>query len=426
MSEEQKKEAPGVDVAALVQKAATDAIAAYKAELAKEPARNSGIVVVEDAEDKAKAAKVWPVGEFFKALALNPESVRAYRSKDEPDHYNLTEAIGTKAVGSLTGAHQKALRAKAITGMSEGVPADGGFMVQTDWGGALMDRVYGVGDLMRRVDMSPVSANANGMAFYTNAESSRANGSRYGGARYYWVAEGGEKTISHPTVRRVELGLNKIVVLIPVTDELLQDAPALESEINNIAPEEIRFGVEDSFVRGTGAGQPMGILNSPALVTVGAEAGQAANTVISENIVHMWARRWVGARDYVWMINQDVLPQLMMLNLGVGTGGQLTFMPPGGLSGAPYGTLLGRPVLESEYCDTVGDVSDIILISWQAYKAIEKGGIQSASSIHVRFVYDESLFRFVLRVDGQPKWNLPLTPYQSTNTQSPYVVLEAR
>ena len=148
--------------------------------------------------------------------------------------------------------------------------------------------------------------------------------------------------------------------------------------------------------------------------------------MISENVINMWSRRWVGARDYVWFVNQDVTPQLLQMNLGVGTGGALTYMPPGGLSGSMYGTLFGRPVIEIEYADTVGDVGDINLVALSEYKMIEKGGIQSASSIHVRFVYDESVFRFVYRVDGQPKWNLPLTPYQSALTQSPFVVLEAR
>jgi len=101
-------------------------------------------------------------------------------------------------------------------------------------------------------------------------------------------------------------------------------------------------------------------------------------------------------------------------------------MPPGGLSGSPYGSLFGRPVIEIEQADTVGDVGDINLVAMSEYKMIDKGGVQSASSIHVRFVNDETVFRMVLRIDGEPSWALPLTPYQSALTQSPFVVLEAR
>ena len=381
------------------------------------------VLVTADEEDKQKAVKTWGVGEFFRTLALSPEKLRMYRSAEEPEHYNLSEAIGQKAVGSITAAKAGAFKQ---TGLSEGNPAAGGLLVDVAHNYNIMSRVYNNSELLQRADMVGLGPNVNGMTFLADAESARTDGNRRGGVRYYWVAEGGEKTASYPTFRRIELALNKIVVLVYATDELLQDASALESYIMRIAPEELAFGVQDSIVRGTGAGQPLGWLNAPCLVTVNAEAGQAADTVISENVINMWSRRWVGARDYVWFINQDVTPQLIQMNLGVGTGGALTYMPPGGLSGSQYGTLFGRPVIEIEQADTVGDVGDINLVALSEYQMIEKGGVQAASSIHVRFVYDESVFRFVYRVDGQPKWNLPLTPYQSALTQSPFVVLEAR
>jgi len=386
-----------------------------------EPEQKSGVVVTADEEDKQKAVKTWNYGSFLRAVALEPETIRAYRSKTEPDHYDLTEALGAKAIGSIEQAKQK-----AITGMSETVPADGGFLVQTDWGGALMERVYNIGRIMGLVSTTTISGNANGVVLYAINESSRADGSRWGGARYYWVAEGGEKTISHPTYRRIELSLNKLVVRIPATDELLQDTVALESEINRIAPMELRFGLEDAIVNGTGAGQPLGIMASPALITQAAEAGQAAATIVSQNIMNMWMRRWVGYTDYVWLIDQSCEVQLMQMNLGVGTGGVATYMPPGGLSVGPYGTLMGRPVIPTEYNAVLGTTGDIILWSPSSYRMIEKGGVQSASSIHVRWVYDETEFRFVLRTDGQPEWALPLTPHSGGATQGPMVVLATR
>ena len=214
--------------------------------------------------------------------------------------------------------------------------------------------------------------------------------------------------------------------LVYATDELLQDANALESYITNNLPEELLFIVENAIVNGTGAGQPLGIMNSGALVTVDAEVGQAAATVVAENVINMWSRRWVPSRNYVWLVHQDVGPQLHQMNLAVGVGGQLVYMPAGGLSQAPYATLMGRPVIESEYMQTLGTTGDIVLCSLDEYQMIEKGGIQTASSIHVRFVYDETCFRFVYRCDGQPKWNAPLTPFHGTNTVSPFVALATR
>jgi hypothetical protein len=56
---------------------------------------------------------------------------------------------------------------------------------------------------------------------------------------------------------------------------------------------------------------------------------------------------------------------------------------------------------------------------------INKGGIEAASSIHVQFVTDETAFRFVYRMDGQPIWDTPVTPFQGSDTVSPFVALLA-
>jgi len=121
-----------------------------------------------------------------------------------------------------------------------------------------------------------------------------------------------------------------------------------------------------------------------------------------------------------------VTPQLHALSLDIGTAGQLVYMQPGGLSGLPYGTLYNRPVIEVEYAQTLGTAGDVILASLNEFQAIDKGGIQSASSIHVNFTTGEQVFRFTYRFDGEPKWSAALTPKNGTNTVSPYVTLAAR
>ncbi len=107
----------------------------------------------------------------------------------------------------------------------------------------------------------------------------------------------------------------------------------------------------------------------------------------------------------------------------------LKHMPAGGLSGAPYATIFGRPVLAIEQCQTLGAQGDIIFADLtNGYILAEKGGIKSDMSIHVRFVNDESCFRFVMRVDGQPVRASALTPYKggADNSLSHFVTLDAR
>jgi HK97 family phage major capsid protein len=104
------------------------------------------------------------------------------------------------------------------------------------------------------------------------------------------------------------------------------------------------------------------------------------------------------------------------------------FLPANAAAGRPQTTLMGIPVENSEHAETLGTEGDMQLVDLDQYLMIDKGGfpagIQSASSIHVRFIYDETTFRFVYRCDGQPIWNTALVPFKGTATQSPFVVLQ--
>jgi HK97 family phage major capsid protein len=273
-----------------------------------------------------------------------------------------------------------------------------------------------------------VSGNANGVKVNAVNETSRADGSRWGGVLAYWKAEAAAKTPTRPAFRQIDLDLKKLVGLCYATDELLQDSNALEAVMMQAFSEEFGFKLDDAILNGTGAGQPQGILGSGALVSVAIETGQPADSLQPENIIKMWSRCYARSRlNAIWLINQDIEPQLFTLGIAIGTGGSSVYMPPSGLSGQPYGTLFGRPVIPIEQCATLGDKGDIILFDPQEYVLADKGGMQSAQSIHVMFVYDESVFRFVYRVDGQPIWAAPLIPYKgAANTQSPYVTLDAR
>lgn len=320
------------------------------------------------------------------------------------------------------------LSTRAATGMNEGMGSEGAFLVQQDFATELLKRTYETGQVANRCRRIPISANANGLKITAIDETSRATGSRWGGVRAYWTAEAGAKTPTMPSLRQIDLNLRKLTGLAYATDELLADASALENILMTAFSEEFGFLLDDAVINGDGVGKPLGILASPALVSVAKEVGQPADTIQPENIIKMWSRMYNKSRlNAVWFINQDIEPQLFTLGIQVGTGGSTVYMPPGGLSQQPYGTLFGRPVIPIEQAATLGDQGDIMLADLSQYVLIDKGGMQSASSIHVRFVNDESVFRFVYRVDGQPIWQSALTPYKgSANTVSPFVTLDAR
>ena len=316
----------------------------------------------------------------------------------------------------------------AASGLNETTPSDGGFLVQTDFSSELLQDVFQTGVLAARCRRMQISGNSNSIKINGVDETSRVS-TRYGGVVGYWKDEAALKTESKPKFRQIELNLKKLIGLCFATDELLADAAALESFIRQAFPAEFGFLLDDAIVNGTGAGQPLGILNSGCLVTVSKETGQKADTIVAENIVKMYSRMFAASRaNAVWLINQAIEPQLFTMSLAVGTGGVPIYMPAGGLSQSPYATLFGRPVIAIEQCAALGDLGDVIFADLGGYVLAEKGGIQADMSIHVQFKYDESVFRFVMRVDGQPVRASALTPYKggATATQSHFITLEAR
>ena len=316
----------------------------------------------------------------------------------------------------------------AASGLNETVPSEGGFLVQQEFSNTIWEKSYEVGELIKRAFRIPLTnPNSNGIKIPAGDETSRADGSRYGGVQVFWTEEGGLKTASKPAFRQMDLKLKKVAGIVYTTDELVEDAGALQAFIQRVLPIELRFAVENAFVNGTGAGQPLGYMNSGAVISVAKETGQLAATVLYENVLKMWSRMWAPSRaSAVWLISQNVEPQLYAMSLAVGTGGVPVYLPAGGASSAPFATLFGRPVIASEYTATLGTQGDIQLVDMNEYVYIEKGGIKSDSSMHVRFLYDEMTFRFVYRVDGQPAWNSAITPRNGGDTLSPFVVLDTR
>ena len=313
------------------------------------------------------------------------------------------------------------------TGMSEGVPADGGFLVQTDFVSELLRRTYDTGLLASRCRKFQLSTNANGTKMPAVAETSRADGSRWGGIQAHWKDEAAEKTKSAPKFRQVELELSKLIGLCYLTDELIQDASLLNTFVTEGFAEEFGFKLDDAIVEGTGAGQPLGIMNAPALLTLTPPVGQLAKTVTYDNVSQMRNRLYSRSRaNAVWFIHQDIEPELDNMVMPAGASSVPVYLPPTGISGSRYNTLYGMPVFPIEQCQTLGTAGDIMLADLSQYILIDKGPMQSAASIHVKFIYDETCLRFVYRVDGQPWWVSALTPFHGTTTVSPFVVMGTR
>ena len=322
----------------------------------------------------------------------------------------------------LYGIHQKA------TGTSEIIPADGGFLVAQEFIPTLINRPHNTGQIWAKVRKQQVGPNFNGFKVPMINEVSRADGSRLGGVRGYWLGEGGTLTASKPGIRQISLELQKLICMCYCTDELLQDAVQLESYINLWFPEEFGFKMDDAIIEGDGQGKPLGITASPAKYQVSKETNQVAATVVTQNILKMWQSMYAPSRATAeWFINQEVESQLDQLSLAVGTGGIPVYMSLNmGITEDGRMRLKSRPVNIIEQCSALGTEGDIILFDPQQYMLGEKGGINFATSIHVQFITDETAFRWTYRSNGMPMWNSTLTPFKGSIRMSPIITLQTR
>ena len=361
-------------------------------------------------------------GEAAEERADEPE-IKPTPKNEEKGFRSLGEQLMAVYRAAVPGGKiDERLSTRAASGLNETNPSDGGFLVQKDFVSELLKKTFETGILASKVRKIPISTNSNGLKINAVEDDNRTNGNRFGGVQTYWTDEAEKFAESKPKFRQIDLSLKKLTGLCYATDELLQDAAALEAVIRQAFQEEFAFKIDDAILHGNGSGQPLGILKSNAVVKQELEKDQTAK-ITAENIVKMWARLWSRSKGSAeWYINQELEPHLYTLKIG----DTPVYVPPGGMSASPYGKLLGRPVVPLEQCPAAGDVGDITLADFSQYLLIDKGGINAASSIHVRFLYDEAVFRFVYRVDGQPIWNKPITPYKGSNTLSPFVTLAAR
>jgi HK97 family phage major capsid protein len=193
--------------------------------------------------------------------------------------------------------------------------------------------------------------------------------------------------------------------------------------------EKMDFAVSLALVQGTGVGEPQGILNCSSKIEVAAESGQSADTVMAENVINMWSRMYGPLRkNAVWLINQDIEPELFSMFLEGTSSSIPVYMPANGVAGQPYNTLFGRPVIPHQACETLGDAGDIIFASFDQYLAAVKAeGVQEDISIHLWFDYDVTAFRFVMRVGGQCRWASAISGRDTgTSTLGSFITLAAR
>jgi len=301
------------------------------------------------------------------------------------------------------------IRAKAL---SEGTDSAGGFLVPEQFASgietyALENAI--VRPLARKMPMVTDTLN------YPVVTDTSHDCDVYGGVIAYWTEEAGNKTPVDPTFGRVKLIAKKLTGFTYASDELLEDsAVALEALLLKLFGDAIVWYEEESFWQGNGVGQPLGIMNSGALLT----PLRATVNLIALADLGAIMGRFRGdlyGKGVAWVANKAALPQLILLGNNVITWAMIAGQ-------RVPGSLFGIPLYFTEHQATLGSVGDIGLYDFDQYLIGDRKGLKVDKSIEYRFRTDETTWRFVKRVDGQPLVDSAFTPKRGT-TKSPFVCL---
>ena len=226
----------------------------------------------------------------------------------------------------------------------------------------------------------------------TIAESSRVDGSRWGGVLAYWQGEAEQFNKVHGTLANDQYRCKKLTLLIPASDELFEDSGLLDAYVTETAGKELGFQLNRAMINGNGAGMPLGIAAAPASIFVAKDGGQSSGTISATNVQNVWSQVHGPSRaDGVWFANEE----FDVDTLGSTTSPVSGWMPP---VAAP--TLKGRPVVPSEWCPTIGTPCDLFFADFSQYMLIIRG-LEKAISFQFKFDFQEGFFRFSYRVDGR-------------------------
>lgn len=365
-----------------------------------------------------RAGRAAPIVTSQRTLAEDDPN-RGFRSSREFYLSVMEDALGIRADERLA-----PLRAAAGSDeQGEYSNPHGGFLIPVGFRPDLMTIGHDSDPTLGRTMQVPMDAPS--ISFNARTDKNHTT-SVTGGLRVYRRKETQAVEGSRMEMEQITLKVNSLMGVNFQTEELLADSPvSVAAFIEQGFREELGSKILSEKLNGTGAGEMLGVLNAgnECLIEIAKEGGQPADTIVYDNILKMRARCWRFSQA-IWIANPDTLPTLAKIALVIGTAGIPQFISGNG--GDVPDTLMGRPIFWSEYAETLGDKGDLLLGNWSQYVEGAIGGIESAESIHVRFLNNERAFRMSLRNDGRPWWRSPITPKKGANTLSPFVTLAAR
>jgi len=247
----------------------------------------------------------------------------------------------------------------------------------------------------------------------------------FGGVSGVWTAEAEQKSAKKPTFGQMELTPHKLAAITYASNELIDDSMiAIAALLKRMFGSALGYFEDDAFIVGTGAGQPLGIQNCGCTIN---NPRNTVNRVMIEDLAEMWMRLLPASYKYAyWVINPTVIPEILEMgsgNAADASGKNLVYTE--NIKDTLVWKIFGRPVLISEKMQALGTQGDIGLYDFRYYLIGDRQPVTIDASEHIRFDYDETAWRAVLRVAGQCWPAAPMTLRRGGTTQSPFVQLDA-
>lgn len=309
---------------------------------------------------------------------------------------------------------------KSTKDLGETSGASGGYLVPEEYSTDLLKMANANNEVLRRVQTIPVSLPAGRWPVldqYITPTAGSGQVAQAAGVKATPVDEGDTLTETEPTFEMLEWRLHKVGGYTTVDNELIDDSPmSVEALLRGLFSVAIGAKNERNILRGTGAGEPLGILESTAKVNV---TPASDNTFGWADVGNMYAKFRSAGGNPVWIIHPSVWPDIMSME---STSGGAVWQA--NLQNGPGGGLNGVPIIVSEHLPQANNSGDVILADLSAYLLWQRSGINIDFSEHYAFLNDQGTWRFTQRIDGKPWVRYPLTlpDPQGSYQVSPFVV----
>ena len=240
-------------------------------------------------------------------------------------------------------------------------------------GGYLAPEEFGAELIKKLVEFSPIRQYAR---VVTISGSEIKYPRRLTGTAATWVAETADRAESGMTFEQVTLTPYELATFTDVSNQLLEDnVYNLEGELLSDFAES--FGKTEglAFVKGTGTGQPKGVMVAAGIAEIKtgvAAAFPAANP--ADVIIAMYHKiPTTHAQNGVWLMNRNTLATIRQWKDSTGRYLVLDPITVGGVM-----TLLGRPIVEMIDMDDIGaGTAPIIFGDMSGYRIIDRVGLST-------------------------------------------------